>query len=282
MRSRRAKTGIQKVGQVLGGIAAFFIAAFLCQVVNNLGTGGEPTATPAPEPTPTITYKEGHIIELIDAGWIAVVPRGAGIDQLDIVIQKLVEEFLSVDIPLGTTFISNAETAQNMVVIRQKTVLLTVEAEIEVSLDVACANLHRSVPDRDDTFVIEETPEQGDLLVLLNTFQVDGSTPYVWEYHTYDVQQAAVWIVTDDATYRDLGILVRQSSIGGLGVRAITEDEVESLLNRDAACSCVSRQATSLARLSRRSQGRLLPDSPRHKRSASVRWRDSPAPGRKG
>jgi hypothetical protein len=81
------------------------------------------------------------------------------------------------------------------------------------------------VPDRDDTFVIEETPEQGDLLVLLNTFQVDGSTPYVWEYHTYDVQQAAVWIVTDDATYRDLGILVRQSSIGGLGVRAITEDE---------------------------------------------------------
>jgi hypothetical protein len=225
MKTQRGETCFQKFLKVLGGIAAFLIAAFLCQLWNDAGTSGEPTATSIPEPTPTTAYRTGTIVELIDAGLISVEPRGAGIDVLEIIIEKLVEEFLSVDIPLGTFFISNTESTQNMVVIRQKTVLITVEAEIEVSLDVACANIHRGVPNQDDTFVIEATPEQADLLLLLNTFQVDEDTPYQWEYHTYDVQQAAIWIVTDDATYADLGILVRSSSIGGFQVRAITEEE---------------------------------------------------------
>jgi hypothetical protein len=85
--------------------------------------------------------------------------------------------------------------------------------------------MHRGVPNQDDSFTIEVLPEQADLLLLLKMFQVDGETPYVWEYHTYDVKQAAIWIVTDNANYSDLGTLVRSSSLGGFQVRAITEEE---------------------------------------------------------
>ncbi|MGD8815267.1 MAG: hypothetical protein PVI78_12415, partial [Anaerolineales bacterium] len=42
-----------------------------------------------------------------------------------------------------------------------------------------------------------------------------------WEYSSYDVQQAAIWIITDNADYGDLGILVRSTSITGIGSRVI-------------------------------------------------------------
>ena len=67
-------------------------------------------------------------------------------------------------------------------------------------------------------------PEQAELQALVATIDARSSS-WGWEYGTFDVVQAAIWIVTDDAGYGGLGTLVRQSGIGGLSTRVILEDE---------------------------------------------------------
>ena len=69
-------------------------------------------------------------------------------------------------------------------------------------VNTACMNIHRSIPDSDNTFGISQQPVNQLLTKVIQLLNEDN--------YTYNVKQAAVWIVTDGANYNSMGILRNQ------------------------------------------------------------------------
>ena len=214
-----AKKGWTNIGKFFGGLFLFFgfiiLLNFGSQIIN------------PPPPTPTIDPasipREGNIVDLISANEIEVKPRGAGIDELEIEIRRLVEELLEVEISVGTYFLSHSGAVQNMVVRAPANILLETDAWLEVTVEVACANMLREVPFSKDSFDIVRAPDQSELQTLMEF--LEGADDLGWKYTEFDVIQAAVWIVTDDANFEDLGTLVGSYTTLGPQTRSIDEDE---------------------------------------------------------
>jgi hypothetical protein len=214
-----AKKGVANIGKFFGGLLLFFgfiiLLNFGSQIIN------------PPPPTPTIDPasipREGHIVDLISANEIEVKSSGAGIDELTIEIRRLVEELLDVEISVGTYFLSHSGAVQNMIVRSPANVLLETDSWLEVEVEVACANMLREVPFSKDSFDIVRAPDQSELQILMEF--LGGADELGWKYTQFDVVQAAIWIVTDDANFEDLGTLVSSYVVGGPQTRSIDEDE---------------------------------------------------------
>jgi hypothetical protein len=84
-----------------------------------------------------------------------------------------------------------------------------------VGLSASCANIWRNTPNSDDTFLLRRSPHQTELAMLMPVLARSAASD--------EIAQAAVWIVTDNADYSDLGVLV--SGFGGFGPRVILEKE---------------------------------------------------------
>jgi hypothetical protein len=156
------------------------------------------------------------LVDLLHEHKIEVQAQGSGIEYVSVRIRRLVSYPLTVRIPVGSCFVASSRSAQNMVTTAEGRVQLTSPEWQHVSVEAACANRPRDIPDSDDTFTVQRLPAQAELAKLmpvLNRAQVDTET-----------RQAAVWIVTDNADYSDLGILVAgQFDFGGS--RVINEEE---------------------------------------------------------
>jgi hypothetical protein len=156
------------------------------------------------------------IVDLLHEKKIAIQAQGSGIEQVSVRIRRLVTYPLTVRIPVGSFFVSSNSSAQNMVTTAESKVRLTTEEWLSVSPAAACANRPRDIPGSSDAFTVQRSPHQAELAKLMPVLErarVDTET-----------RQAAVWIVTDDADYGDLGILVAgQSGFGGS--RVIHEQE---------------------------------------------------------
>jgi hypothetical protein len=156
------------------------------------------------------------IVDLLKEKKIEVQSSGSGISKVSVRIRKLVPYSLTVRIPVGSFFVSAKASAQNMVTTAESKVHLTSNEWSFVSPDAACANRPRDIPGGSDTFTVQTSPKQAELarlMPVLNKARVDTKT-----------RQAAVWIVTDNADYSDLGILVA-SQFGFGGSRVINEQE---------------------------------------------------------
>lgn len=156
------------------------------------------------------------IVDLLQEKKIEVQAEGSGIQQVSVRIRRLVPYVLTVRIPVGTFFVSSNPSAQNMVTTAESKVQLISTIWESVSPDAACANRPRDIPGDGDTFTVQRSPNRAELtrlMPVLDKARVDTST-----------RQAAVWIVTDDADYDDLGILVA-SQFGFGGSRVINEQE---------------------------------------------------------
>lgn len=113
-----------------------------------------------------------------------------------------------------------------------KKVELAGEEWTTISVPAACANRSKHIPGRSDTFAIRRSPQQAELAILM---------PFLDKANVdYSTRQAAVWIVTDDADYDDLGILIP----GPGGSRIIREDQAARAMRIcDEAGSDVTRKA---------------------------------------
>lgn len=156
------------------------------------------------------------IVDLLKEKKVEVQATGRGIEEVSVRIRKLVPYSLTVRIPVGSFFVSANPSAQNMVTTAESKVRLTSNEWTSVSPDAACANRPRDIPGGDDAFTVQRSPHQAELarlMPVLDKARVDSET-----------RQAAVWIVTDNADYSDLGILVA-SQFGFGGSRVINEQE---------------------------------------------------------
>jgi alpha-glucoside transport system substrate-binding protein len=161
---------------------------------------------------PPPVERRGNIVDLINDGSISVKATGRGIDELDLDIENLIDELLDVEIPAGTYFVSSASSQQNMVVRHTRVVQVEPNDLLSTILDAACAEMEDDVPGDETGFTVQSggSTDLSTLMPVLEAADVD-----------YDVEQAAIWIVTNNADYDDLGTLV-----SGWGyARVIDEDE---------------------------------------------------------
>jgi len=158
------------------------------------------------------------IVDLLNEKKIAIHATGDGIEKVSVRVRKLVPYPLTVRIPVGSFFVSANPSKQNMVTTAESSVRLTSDEWGSLSPDAACANRPKGIPRGNDTFSVERSPQQAALarlMPVLEKARVDTRT-----------RQAAVWIVTDDANYSDLGVL----QLGFGGSRVINAGETARAL----------------------------------------------------
>jgi hypothetical protein len=159
------------------------------------------------------------LFELIEAGRVEARATGADIQNVTLELRRKEARALRVLVPVGTFFSSHDESAQSMVTVAGTDVTLTSDEWTSVSVDVACADLHLDIPSGDTSFTVRRAPGQRELQKLM---------PVLAAAHADEaVRQAAVWILSDDASYDELGTLVQSSGFSpfGGGTRMINAPE---------------------------------------------------------
>ncbi|MBE9572728.1 MAG: hypothetical protein IMF11_19045 [Proteobacteria bacterium] len=158
------------------------------------------------------------IVDLLREKKIEIETQGSGIQSVGVRMRKLMSYPITVRVPVGSYFVSSRQSAQNMVTTAESKIRLTGDDWRRVSVSAACANRPRDIPGSGDTFTVQRSPHQQELarlMPVLNKARVD-----------YKTRQAAVWIVTDNASYSDLGILVSRPAFQPFGgIRTIRETE---------------------------------------------------------
>lgn len=151
---------------------------------------------------------EGDIVDLIAGKKIAAEIQGEEIRTVKLRVRRLVSEPVTVRVPVGTLFVSRSGTVQNMVALEALSIPLQSGEWSGRDVSVACVNLRRPIPDGDARFAIQRAPNQKALAIVMP--KLVGQN--------FAVQQAAVWIITDNARLSDLRSLIVQTrtvSTGG-------------------------------------------------------------------
>jgi hypothetical protein len=146
------------------------------------------------------------IVDLLSEKKIEVQTQGSGIEAVALSLRRLVSYPLTVRIPVGTYFVSANPASQNMVTTAESKVQLSADGWQKASTSVACANRPKKIPGKGDTFSVTRSPHQAELARLMPVLDRARAG--------YPTQQAAVWIVTDDADYSDLGSLETTTQVG--------------------------------------------------------------------
>lgn len=141
---------------------------------------------------------------------------GGGIRAVNVRVRRLVERSVTVRIPAGV-FFSSAGAVQDMVASETATIVLDDGDWKELVVQACCADRGAEIPGAGDLFVVRSAPAGSDLTRLMGV--LSGSNV------TFATKQAAVWIVTDDASYSHLGTLLSGHFGGFGGVRAIGPNE---------------------------------------------------------
>ena len=141
-----------------------------------------------------------NLAVLVTQGKVVAQVTGADISEVHVEIHNHAHRTLKVKIPPGTFFVPRNPSVQGMVATSGKEVELEAEGDADFDLPAACANRTRSIPSVDDSFDVTQSPQQYELVRLMPRLARAGADELV--------RQAAIWIITDNANYDDLGILV--------------------------------------------------------------------------
>jgi len=147
---------------------------------------------------------QGNLADLIREGKVTTRIYGEDIQTLSISLGNKTPGSIEILIPAGTYFVSADSEVQNMVSTEDKRVTLEAAGKNTLKIAAACANRGKKIPRKGwDVFDIGSPPNGNELVKLAAAMS---------SYDSYPVKQAAVWIVTDNAEYYDLGTLT--SGIG--------------------------------------------------------------------
>ncbi|MCX6646681.1 MAG: hypothetical protein NTY09_10030 [bacterium] len=138
------------------------------------------------------------IYSLVANDKIEIVAQGDTYNTVKITGISLVEEDLHVVIPAGTYLAARLNDVQNMVVTKTAELDLPALGTFEVIVQTASLETHESVPVPGNYFTAV-----GDFSsALTDLIRVIGDSE-----DSYETIQAAVWIVTENPDYADMGIM---------------------------------------------------------------------------
>lgn len=154
------------------------------------------------------------LLDLLARHKIEVQVEGAGIQEVMIRIRQTARQAqrVEVTIPVGTFFAAANSESQSMVSVGESSVPVGGNWTT-VTVPTACANEPRNIPSGDDRFAVRRLPQHGELAVAAKALDA--------AHAPYPVVQAAVWIITDNATFADMGTLVSEPG----NARVIGEDD---------------------------------------------------------
>lgn len=153
--------------------------------------------------------RENDLVDLLATRQVEAEVTGESIEFVNVKLRRLVPAAIKVGIPVGLYFVSRNSSAQNMVSTEARSVLLRDSQWVSVMIPAACTNRSRDIPEGADRFDVARSPQQAELARLMPMLSRAKAN--------FAVTQAAVWIVTDDADYDDLGILTESYGPLGLG-----------------------------------------------------------------
>jgi len=142
---------------------------------------------------------------------IELSANGSSIQSSVITLKNLKDATVTVSFPPGTYLSAKSKSVQNMAIINQPDVTLRAGETKTIYPNTCCMNLHRDIPESGNGFVLAQHPASA-LVSKVITLLNEG-------HYSYPVRQAAIWIVTDNATYNDVCILRSGNTA------AISEDE---------------------------------------------------------
>ncbi len=171
-------------------------------------SAGTPPVSPTPTPAPGT-----NITDLLDGGTIELVARGESIQAVNLSIANLADRTIAVTVPIGMYLDSEGGGFQSMITTRAAEVSIPPNRTVLFDVQAACADIDLDVPVNADLFgTIGDSPYPV-LVPALTRLDASGAT--------IDAKQSAVWIVTDDASWEDLGTLVQTFD----SARAVNENE---------------------------------------------------------
>ena len=146
-----------------------------------------------------LDLKGVDIFRLVDEKRVSTAIKGGGLTRAQVTLINNGDSAVSVMIPSAIMFVSRNPEIQNMVTTSATLVALKPNETKSLSVPVASANLPRRAPGSSSELFLEQVADQPALKRI------------VWHMQAvelpFEVRQAAVWIVTDDATYQGLSRL---------------------------------------------------------------------------
>ena len=143
------------------------------------------------------------LLEAVKKKYVRFSANGISIQSSKINLENITDMNLNLTIPAGTFLSANSSGYQNMVLTKPTDIVLNARQRYSQNVSTACMNIHRSIPGDNNTFGLAQRDNNHLLTKVIKLFN-DGN-------YSYAVKQAAVWIVTDGATYSSMGILQNQS-----------------------------------------------------------------------
>lgn len=184
-RNQNVANGIGCVGVVVVLVVTAYLAGLKHQQTPVVARPGSQTSEPSAKVTPVT------LVEALTHRTVEAQVRGAGLSDLSITLRSRTPQRQFIVIEPGTLFTPANPGVQTMVARGRAEVLLGGEpAEVHLSLDVSCANMHKDTPGHNDLFTVSQSPTDGDLRKLV--------TSHAFAELPYELQQFAVWTVTDN------------------------------------------------------------------------------------
>jgi prefoldin subunit 5 len=163
-------------------------------------------------------YIEGNLLDLIVNGTITANIIGDKINVANISLTNNTNEEVKVFIGFGTYFLASISYAQDLLVTSEYEVLISPHGNASEIIETACMEIEDRIPDSNDCFSVRSLKNDSDLRKVLPIFKVRGCS--------YAVMQAVVWMITDNASFSDLGKLTTS-----YGSRYIVEDDYNEAMD---------------------------------------------------
>mgnify|MGYP001163407982 FL=1 len=165
----------------------------------------------------------GLLDELTRARHIDLEVTGNGIQSATVRIRNKTGLPAFALAPVGTLFLSGSAAVQNMVSTQSVAIDLNDSDWQTVEVPVACANRTRAVPDASKSLTAQTLSRDDGLTRAAQA--VSSLTT------SFSVRQAAIWIVSDNATFAELGLLVSSTRADGRdATRVISEAQAAEAL----------------------------------------------------
>ena len=139
------------------------------------------------------------LIDLIKEDKIAVEGLGDGIDRMKLVLRRKTSYPLSISIPIGIVLAPTANSVQSMITTSDSSSLLATDLGSRLSIDVACLNMRKQIPRSGDRFYVRTEAASDEFIRVLHALENEKAS--------FFTRQAALWILSDDASYRDMTAL---------------------------------------------------------------------------
>ena len=144
------------------------------------------------------------LADLLTQKKVQVEVLGSDIENVTVRVRRTGTEPVTVDIAAGTFFESNNANAQNMVGTSPESVTITNNGWTTLVINAACASAPRDIPTSTDRFAVKRLPDESEIAIAARAVSAAHASTAV--------SQAAIWIISDDADYDNLGELVEGAS----------------------------------------------------------------------